>query len=101
MYELIRQALTKRLIVRAVYKGRHRAMCPHVLGLKNGQEHGLFYQFSGESGSGLQPDGSPANWRCIRIDALSDVTVHAGAWHTSSDYSQHTQTCVDRIDAAV
>jgi hypothetical protein len=58
-------------------------------------EAALLYQFAGESHSGLSPDGSPDNWRCVRVDELLDVSIRKaeGEWNTSSNYSA-MQTCV-------
>lgn len=99
-YETIRQAIQKKQHVLAVYDGHYREMCPHVLGRKNGRIQGLFYQFAGTSRSGLAPDGSASNWRCIPIDKLSDVQLRDGAWHTAANHSR-AQTCVDQIDVEV
>jgi hypothetical protein len=78
-------------------------MCPHVIGKKNGRAQALLYQFAGGSSSGLQPNSSPANWRCLRVDELSDVSIKksAGEWHTASNYSAAAQKCVDEIEAMV
>jgi len=78
-------------------------MCPHLIGKKRGHLQALLYQFAGGSNSDLQPDGSLANWRCLRVDELSDVSIKesAGAWHTASNYSAAAQKCVDEIEAMV
>jgi hypothetical protein len=77
-------------------------MCPHVIGEKNGHAQTLLYQFAGESSQGLEHDGSPANWRCLRVDELSGVFVRrsTGEWHSASNYST-VQTCVNEIDVKV
>ena len=99
--DLIRQAIIKKAIVRAAYKGHLRLLCPHVLGVKGNRTQCLFYQFGGSSEKGLAPDGSSHNWRCIPLDELTDVTVQEGDWHSSADYSLDRQTCVDRADLAI
>lgn len=99
-YQIVRLAILNKQIIRATYRGRVRVMCPHVVGTKNGRSQALFYQFDGESSSGLDPDGSPANWRCLLLDALSDVSVEDGEWHTAPNHSRE-QTCVDEIDVEV
>ncbi len=101
VYDLIRQAILDRMIVRAIYKGHGRLMCPHVLGMKRQRQHGLFYQFGGSSDTALGPVGSAQNWRCIALDELEDVSVEKGTWHTASDYSAERQTCVDKIHISV
>jgi hypothetical protein len=40
----------------------------------------LCYQYGGESGSGLQAAGSPANWRCVALEKLSRVELLEGVW---------------------
>ena len=97
-YEIIRHSIENRLIVIATYRKRKRVMCPHVLGTKNGRPQALFYQFSGESSSGLGKDGDPGNWRCMFLSELSDVTSEEGEWHTAPNRSR-PQTCVDDVDS--
>ena len=97
-YALIRDAIVSKKIVTATYQDHHREMCPHVLGLKNDRRQALFYQFGGTSSSGLDPDGSAKNWRCI--DDLQNVVVVDGEWHTAPNHTR-PQTCVDEIDVEV
>jgi hypothetical protein len=97
----IKQAITNKQIVCATYHGHYREMCPHTLGWsKTGKEHALLYQFAGSSSSGLEPDGSYQNWRCVDIDQLMDVTVKDGHWHTAANHSRK-QTCVANVDIEV
>jgi hypothetical protein len=102
IYSMVRQAIIDESFVVASYRGHVREMCPHMIGKKNGHAQALLYQFTGGSTQGLEPDGSPANWRCLRIDELSDVAIRKseGEWHTASNYSM-MQTCVDEIDIRV
>jgi len=99
-YAIIRQAIQQKHQILATYQDYRREMCPHVLGKKDGEDHALFYQFGGGSKHGLQPDGSPANWRCIKVDDLTNVTSRPGSWHTARDHSKK-QTCVDQVDVEV
>ncbi len=101
-YQIIRTAIqNKQQVVATTEDGCKREMCPHVIGLKSGKEHALFYQFGGQSKSRrIEATGSPANWRCIDIRSLSNVTIRDGMWHTASDHSKR-QTCVDRVDIEV
>lgn len=93
VYDVIRETIIHKQQVVATYDGHVREMCPHVLGTKDGREQALFYQFGGTSGSRpIGPSGSHANWRCIPIDGLRDVSVRNGS---------KRQNCVDRIDVAV
>lgn len=99
-YSIIRQAILDKEQVIATYQEHEREMCPHVLGTKRDRRQALFYQFGGTSKSGLQPDGSPENWRCIPVDELQNVRTRKGPWHTAPNHSR-PQTCVDRIDVEV
>jgi hypothetical protein len=102
IYRMVRQAIIDKDLVVASYQGHVREICPHVIGKKNGRLRAFLYQFAGGSDSGRKPDGSSANWRCLFIDELSDVTIQKseGTWHTASNYSA-MQSCVDEIDARV
>src|SRR5258708_26195738 len=54
-YAFVRAALLERRCVSAEYLGFTRLMCPHVIGLKQGKEHALFFQFAGGTTSGTPP----------------------------------------------
>jgi len=95
--DLILTAIQNKLIVTATYQGKLRIMCPHVIGDKDGTLNALFFQFAGESKSGLPPGGQ---WRCVHVDELSDVSIAPGEWHTGPDHTR-PQTCVDEIIAEV
>jgi hypothetical protein len=100
-YALIRNAILERKIVRAIYQGLYCEMCPHLIGMRNGKQYALFYQFGGQSSSGpVQPGRSTENWKCIDINELSDVTIEEGAWHSAS-YDSKLQSCIDELDAVV
>ncbi len=99
-YELIEQAIREKLQVTATYKGYYREMCPHALGVKNGRQQALFYQFGGESSKGMVTPGSTDNWRCIAIQGLANITLRAGEWYTAANHSR-AQTCIDQIDIEV
>ena len=97
-YQLLRQAITNKQNVSANYNGYHRIMTPHTLGYKDGKEKCLLYQFAGESSSAsVFPENSPANWRCVFIDELSNVAVTGGDIHTCQKHTKK-QTCVDNVD---
>jgi hypothetical protein len=96
-YDLIRQAIIDLKQVVASYRGYLRELCPHTIGTKNGRKQALFFQFGGESSSGLPPGGE---WRCIPVDEMTDVLVRGGEWHTDGRHSQ-PQTCIDEIDVEV
>ncbi len=98
-YELIWEAINEKKQVIATYRGFRREMCPHVLGSKGGRPQALFYQFGGESSSGLSSDPTQ-NWRCMYIDELAKVEVVSGEFHTAPNHTR-PQTCVDSIDIEV
>jgi hypothetical protein len=84
MYRLIRAAVTARQPVSAVYEQRPRLVCPHRLGHNSaGQARVLCYQYGGESSTGLEPSGSSANWRCMKLEKFSRVELLEGIWHTA------------------
>jgi hypothetical protein len=102
IYSLIRQAILAKDILAVNYRGSVREMCPHVLGKTKGLRYALMYQFAGETEGGLKRDGSPNNWRCLRLDEISRVAVRKsnGEWHSASNYSP-MQNCVNEIDVRV
>lgn len=57
----------------------------------------LCYQYGGESDSGLEPPGSPANWRCIVLERLSRVKLLDDDWQTAPNHSR-PQSCVPDVD---
>jgi hypothetical protein len=99
-YETIRNAILNKQQVFATYDGHPREFCPHALGTKGGREQALVYQFGGSGSKGPVVPGSPSNWRCIPLEGLSNVSVHAGTWHSAANHST-AQTCVDNVDVEV
>jgi hypothetical protein len=98
IYQLVRTAVISKHPIRAVYHGRDRRFCPHRLGRSHqGQIRVLCYQYGGESSSGLQAAGSPANWRCLALEKLSRVELLEEAWQTAPNHSR-PQTCVTEVD---
>jgi hypothetical protein len=101
IFDTIRDAIINKKIVTARYHGFNRVMCPHVIGWnKRGEEQALFYQFAGQSSSGLAPPGSGQNWRCIPLAGLSGVQISDGDWQTAPNHSR-PQSCVHLIDTEV
>src|SRR5262247_1986821 len=89
IYRLVWTAVSNKQPIEANYQGRHRSFCPHRLGRnREGQLRVLCYQYGGESQSGLQPAGSPANWRCVALEKLSRVKLVEGAWRTAPNHSR-------------
>jgi hypothetical protein len=95
-YALVRRAIEERRQVHATYAGHQRRMCPHVIGTRAGRQRALFFQFAGGSSRGLLPGG---DWRCLRLDGLSDVSIHDGPWHTRTH--SEPQRCVDEVDLEI
>jgi len=99
MYRLIREAVTHRRPIGAVYHNQRRLLCPHRLGRNNaGELRVLCYQYGGGSQSGLEPRGSPNNWRCIAVEKLRRVEIlEEDVWRTAPNHSR-PQTCVPDVD---
>ena len=93
-YQTLRVAVQNRQSADVRYKGHIRKVCPHTLGLKNGREKVLTYQYGGGSSSGLPPGGE---WRCMFVEDIESITLTDDGWHTDHNHSQ-PQTCVDVID---
>ena len=98
-YVLIRNAVLARDNVSAWYQGHLRLISPFVLGTKAGDPHVLGYQFGGTSHRALAPEGSPENWRCLRVSELTEVKVLPGMWH-APHIGRSYQDCVDQIDVS-
>lgn len=96
-YGVIRAAIVNKQNVGATYHGFPRQMTPHTLGTKEGREQTLMYQYAGGSSSGLGPDGTAENWRCMFVDELSSVAAIGGSTHSAPTHGQ-PQTCVDDVD---
>ena len=101
IYRLVRTAVISKRPIRAIYHGRDRWFCPHRLGRNHeGQTRVLCYQYGGESSSGLESAGSPANWRCIVLEKLRAVEILADSWKTAPNHSRPASCVVEAdIDA--
>jgi|SRR5688572_399794 hypothetical protein len=99
IYGLIRRAVTERQPISALYDRLPRLLlCPHRLGRNSArQARVLCYQYGGESSTELEPSGSLANWRCMKLEKFSRVEVLEGLWHTAPNHSR-PQTCVTDMD---
>ena len=101
IYRLVWAAVAGRHPIAASYGGLPRLFCPHRLGRnKEGQLRVLCYQYGGESESGLQPAGSPANWRCIVLEELGGVKLLDGRWRTAPNHSRPS-SCIAEADIDV
>ena len=101
IYRLVWTAVANKQPIEAGYQGRSRQFCPHRLGRnREGRLRVLCYQCGGDSQSGLQPAGSPANWRCIVLEKLSGVRLSQGSWRTAPNHSRPASCVIDAdIDA--
>jgi hypothetical protein len=101
MYCLIWKAIATKQPISAIYKELPRLFCPHRLGRNRlGQPRVLCYQYGGESESGLEPIGSPENWRCVVFEKLRRVELLNDSWKTAPNHSRPATCIVDAdIDA--
>jgi hypothetical protein len=89
IYRLAWNAVANKHPIEAAYRGRSRLFCPHRLGRnREGQFRVLCYQYGGDSQSGLQSEGSPANRRCVALEKLRRVRLLEGDWHTAPNHSR-------------
>lgn len=98
IYKLVGTAVANRQPIEADYQRRYRLFCPHRLGRNpEGQLRVLCYQYGGDSWSGLDTLGSPANWRCVALEKLTRVKLVEGAWRTAPNHSRPA-SCVAEAD---
>jgi hypothetical protein len=98
IYRLVWTAVANKQPMQAIYQGRLRLLCPHRLGRnRQGRLRVLCYQYGGESQSGLQAAGSPANWRCVVLEKLSRVKLVEDRWRTAPNHSR-PGSCVPDAD---
>ena len=101
-YTIIRDAILNKDSVAGWFDGFDRQLSPHIIGTnKQGRRQALFYQYGGGSKSGLGAGGSRANWRCIPVDEMRNVSTISGVWHTADEHGVRPQTCVVVIEAVV
>jgi len=98
-YDLIRNAVLAKDSVSARYQGHLRIFSPVLLGTKAGEPHVLGYQFDGTSHEPLRPDGSPKNWRCLRVSELTEINLLPGIWHWARK-RKGVQSCIDHVDVS-
>lgn len=101
IYHGVWTAVASRRPIECQYHRLPRLFCPHRLGRnKEGHLRVLCYQHGGESESGLEPVGSPANWRCVILEKLNQVKLVEGHWRTAPNHSRPASCVVDpHIDA--
>jgi hypothetical protein len=91
-YTTFRNAILGEQQVTCTYEGRHRELCPHIIGTnRKGEEVVLAWQFSGAS------SGSLPQWRCLRLANVRDARPRSGPSHEGGSH-RTVQTCVSTID---
>jgi hypothetical protein len=101
IYRLLWTAVRHRQPIEATYQRRLRLFCPHRLGRNgDGQRRVVCYQYGGDSQTGFQPVGSPANWRCVVLEKLSRVKLLEDVWRTAPNHSR-PGSCVIKPDIDV
>jgi hypothetical protein len=96
IHELLRQAIAEKRCVEATFGGYRRALCPHVLGVTDGELRALCFQYAGGSSRGLTLGG---DWRCLALAGLSRVSIVDGEWRTKP-HSQ-PQSCIEEVEVVV
>lgn len=98
IYGLVWTAVSNKQPIQAMYQGRLRLFCPHRLGRnRQGGLRVLCYQYGGQSQSGLQSAGSPANCCCVALEKLSRVKLVEDGWRTAPNHSRPA-SCVAEAD---
>src|SRR5882724_12903848 len=101
IYATLRRAVLAKQPVAAIYEGRQRFLCPHILvWTEVGLPHLVSYQYGGDSEHGLGEEGSPGNWRCMAVEILRSVELREGPWKTASNY-RLPHPYVPQVDVAV
>jgi len=96
IYRLVWTAVAKKRPIESIYDKRLRLFCPHRLGRNRaGELRVLCYQYGGESKSGLEAAGSPANWRCTALEKFSRVKLLQDAWRTAPNHSRPASCVID------
>jgi hypothetical protein len=96
IYRLVYAAALRRRPIAALYDGRRRLLCPHVLGYNQPGEYRVFcYQFAGETKSGPLPADGKGIWRCLSLKKLSKVELLDSPWQTEPHAHQR---CVDHVE---
>jgi predicted DNA-binding transcriptional regulator YafY len=89
-FRLLHRAILAEKQVAFTYNGRHREVCPYILGHKDGAEKLLAFQFAGESGTGK------LDWKCFEVAKVRDARMQDGPLHGSAKHRK-TQRCVDDV----
>ncbi len=75
-YTLFRNAILAEQQVTCLYEGRHRELCPHILGTnKSGEEAVLAWQFGGEGHDLHRPQPRKTRSRTLRRNSSPQKTA--------------------------
>jgi hypothetical protein len=99
-WAVLAQALIERRPVQARYHDRHRVLCPHALGWKNGRPKVLCYQPDATADNGALRADPRQRWRSMFVDEIEDPTITDGPWQTADNYSQNSN-CIDDLEIDV
>src|SRR5579863_3657315 len=95
VYDTLREAIGTRRCVRVLAAGRSRDICPHALGVKDGQPRVLVFQYEGGSASGLAPGGQ---WRTFFLREIASAKIIDGAWRTGKHAVSKIEACLDEVE---
>ena len=99
MEDVIGVAIAGKIPLRAIYDGRERLLCPHMLGrAKEGQVRVLCLQIGGESASGLRREDG--DWRCLALEKFNSVRPVEEPWRTAGS-SLRRPKCIDQVELEV
>jgi hypothetical protein len=98
-YSIIHKAIENKQQIFAIHNGYKRSLCPHVLGSIKGVSFVLFYQFAGESDSGLSKE-TDKNWRLFPVEDLREVQYIEGPFFPAGK-SKADKTLFEKIDFKV
>ena len=99
IYRLVCEAAVQHRPITALYDGRRKFLCPHVLGYNRSGDWRVFcYQYGGETKSGPLPSGDEGIWRCLSVIKLSSVEwlmVLGGQSHAPQHCVRHVEVDAD------
>ena len=95
-YNLLRRAILEERPVTCTYQGRHREMCPLIIGHTDGQEKALVFQFGGDTSKGKVRAGQE-QWKCLFVAQVRDARLRDGEWHEGKSHKT-VQVCVRDVD---
>jgi hypothetical protein len=93
-YQLFREAILDEKQIICSYDGYRRELCPLIIGLRNGEERVLAFQFAGRSSRPLPPGG---DWKCLTLSKVRDAVLRDGPWFEGGEHRAE-QTCIGEVD---